>query len=106
MIRWIRSWWISDRIRFTPGHFRLFQMEVGNRVLVRNRLWRVTDKTDQVSESEVRVVFHLLEIDELVPVTAVLRFNANASGSGRPLVHWSGGDWQEELFEEDVCLLE
>lgn len=106
MIHWIRRWWCSDRIRCTPGHFRLFQLEVGNRVLVRGRLWRVTAKNDHFSNSTVQVAFHLREVDELVACNATLQLNVNASGSGPPFVQWSGVDWVEELFEEDICILE
>ena len=106
MIRWIRDWWKADRIRITPGHCRLLQCAVGNRVLVRDRLWRITAKTENVTESEAIVVFSLVEIDEVEPVSVALCVRIATTGLILPAVTWSGPSWREELMEEDVWKFE
>ena len=105
MLRWLHSWWIADRIRFTPGHCRLFQLAVGDRVLVRNRLWLVADRREAIAEDHVNVQFQLAEIDEEHSALARLSVELQDLNVRLPTVSWSGEGWAEELFEEDVVVL-
>ena len=110
MLQWIHSWWIADRIRFTPGHCRLFELAVGDRVLVRNRLWVVEERSEAIAENQVNVHFQLTELEEANEqvasvVLARLKVELQDLNSRLPNVSWSGEDWAEELFEEDVVVL-
>ena len=105
MLRWIHSWWIADRIRFTPGHCRLFQLAVGDRVLVRNRLWVVVERHEAIAEDHVNVQFQLAELDEEPSVFARLSVELQDLNARLPNVSWSGETWAEDLFEEDVVVL-
>jgi hypothetical protein len=103
MLRWLRNWWRSDRIRFAPGHFLLLQLEVGNRVLVRNRLWRLTDRQSTHTFNNVMVQMSLQELDSSAMATLQIRFNE--SGLGLPIAYWSDDMWSGELLEEDAVPL-
>ncbi len=105
MFEWIRAWWKADRIRHLPGQSRLLQWAVGSRVLVRDRVWRVTERADTVSDDEVCVVFRLLEMGAVEPVTADLHFRVSIAALSRPSVFWIGADWQDELLEEDIVTM-
>lgn len=105
MLRWIHSWWIADRIRFTPGHCRLFQLVVGDRVLVRSRLWVVVERQEAIADDHVTVQFQLAELDEEHAVFALLSVELQDLNARLPTVSWSGEGWAEELFEEDVVTL-
>ena len=106
MFRWIQNWLFSDRIRCTPGHSRLFRMEVGDRVLVRDQLWNVSKRTDQASESGVLVRFDLVEEGEHISensISLVLVHEGNLKSHAS--VQWNGKSSPEDLFEEDVTIL-
>lgn len=105
MLRWIHHWWIADRIRFAPGHCRLFQLAVGDRMLVRNRLWVVVERQEAIAEDHVNVQFQLTELDEEHSVIARLSVELQDMNARHPKVSWRGEDWAEELFEEDVVIL-
>ena len=105
MLRWIRTWWTADRIRFTPGHCRLFQLTVGSRVLVRSRLWVVLEKRETVSDDQVNVEFRLVEVDELEPDTAMLRIDLTNTETRGPRVDWSEPGWSDMLLEEEIVQL-
>ena len=102
MLRWIRNWWTSDRIRFTPGHSRLFQLTVGSRVLVRSRLWTVLDRLEIIAEGQVRVQFRLVEFDESEPDSATLRIDLANAETPCQSVTWSEPGWSDTLFEEEI----
>lgn len=101
MFRWIREWWNADRIRFTPGHCRLFQLTVGNRVLVRNRLWVVLDR--QATPCELQ--FRLAEFDEPRPESASLRVVLGSSETRLPTVDWSEPGWCDILLEGEIVVV-
>lgn len=100
----IRNWWFADRIRFTPGHSRLFPLRVGNRVLVRDRLWVVLDRKDRIDDDAVTVVFQLAELDEEDSETALLCIRLQKSGVEGPTVEWIVSGLEELLFEEDIIV--
>jgi hypothetical protein len=102
MFRWIQTWWTVDRIRFTPGHCRLFQLTVGSRVLVRGRLWDVIEKRDTVVDDLVNVQFVLVEVDELEPCSATLRIGLTNDATRYPSVEWSEPGWGDTLLEEEI----
>ncbi len=100
----IHNWWFADRIRFTPGHSRLFPMRVGNRVLVRDRLWVVLDREDRIAHDAVTVVFKLAEFDEVDSETALLCIRLQKSGFDGAAVDWIVGGLEELLLEEDIVV--
>ena len=102
MFRWIKAWWTADRIRFTPGHCRLFQLAVGSRVLVRSRLWDVLEKQETVFKDQVNVEFRLVEVDELEPDSATLRIGLTNAATRSPSVDWSEPGWSDMLLEEEI----
>ena len=105
MLRWFHQWWIADRIRFTPGHCQLFQLAVGDRVLVRNRLWVVVERREAIAEVTIEVYFQLAEIDEENSKSVRLHIGWQDLNYEVPTVGWKGDCWEEELFEEDVVVL-
>lgn len=102
MRRWIRNWWTADRIRFTPGHSRLFQLTVGSRVLVRSRLWIVLERWESLAEGQVNVEFRLVEFDESEPDSAILRLDLANAETPCQSVTWSETGWSDTLFEEEI----
>ena len=105
LLRGIRNWWIADRIRITPGHCRLFQLTVGARVLVRDRLWVVVNRNDSISEETISLEVHLEEFDEMDTVEARLGVTFQTTSPYSIELEWSGLNWQEAIFEEDVVQL-
>ncbi len=100
----IHNWWFADRIRFTPGHSRLFPMRVGNRVLVRDRLWVVLDREDRIAHDAVTVVFKLAEFDEVDSETALLCVRVQDSALDSPTVDWLLDGLEEMLLEDDIVV--
>ncbi len=100
----IRNWWFADRIRFRPGHSQLFQLRVGNRVLVRDRLWVVVGREDRLTYDAVTVAFKLAEFDEDKPERALLCIRLKCSGFDSPTVDWLVGGLEELLLEEDIVV--
>ena len=74
-------------------------------MLVRNRLWVVVERQEAIAEDHVNVQFQLTELDEEHTVLARLCVELQDMNARLPQVSWRGEDWAEELFEEDVVIL-
>lgn len=58
----LHIWWTKDRIRVARSEGKLFRIDVGDRLLIEDRIFRVLARHDDSNEQVAQVVYSLAEL--------------------------------------------
>ena len=93
----------QDRIRAAPGIGKLLCLEAGSRLLIRQAMYQIIERTETTDSATLLVTYHLAEIEQEVPAQLSVAIDLTRPTSG--LLKLAQHSSTMEIFYRDVTVL-